>query len=227
MSLVGYKQMFQLKAIPNLLTVLRILLIPLFVVTMADPSLTMRYVAVSLFVVAALTDLADGIIARRFSAVSDLGKLLDPLADKILVMAALVTLCSQRTEITGDSIVPGWLVVLILGREIWITGLRSVAASQGIIVAASEYGKLKTAFQIIAIGFLILGHLEFSLWGVIVTARTVGLNLLFVSLFFSYSSGVEYTFQVFSLVTKQAAGTVSQQPVEVDQKDLDNHTSAS
>jgi CDP-diacylglycerol---glycerol-3-phosphate 3-phosphatidyltransferase len=198
-------KMFDIRLLPNALTLLRITTIPLFVVIMVESSLAARYMAASLFILAALTDFLDGIIARRYGVVSDLGKLLDTLADKILVMAALVMLCSQRVDITGDSIIPGWMVVLVLTREVWVTGLRGIASVHGVVVAAGDLGKLKTAMQMIAIVFLILSHIEFVVFGVSLTARILGLNLLFVSLFFSYLSGVEYTISVCSVLTKEAA----------------------
>src|SRR5262245_55607250 len=123
--------------IPNILTFLRLALIPLFVVLMIDPNPELTHAATLVFIIAAFTDYLDGVLARKFSAVSEFGKLADPLADKILVMAALVMLVAQRSDVYGEPWVPGWMVVLILAREIWVTGLRAVAASRGVIVAAS------------------------------------------------------------------------------------------
>jgi CDP-diacylglycerol--glycerol-3-phosphate 3-phosphatidyltransferase len=185
-----------IKSIPNYLTYLRILLIPGFIVLMHDPSAWMIKCALAVFVVAALTDLFDGFIARRFKAVSDLGKLLDPLADKILVMTALVMLTALRSDISGDAWVPGWLVVLVLAREIWVTGIRGVAAAQGIIVQARESGKVKSFLQMISIIFLLLHDQIIPLGRVQLPAQFIGLNLLFISLGFSYWSAYEYTTQI-------------------------------
>src|SRR5262249_9731081 len=110
--------------LPNYLTFFRLALVPVFVVLMLEPSEYMVFLAIIVFVVAAITDYVDGIIARSFGAVSDFGKLLDPLVDKILVMAALVMLVAQRSDVDGTPWVPGWMVVLVMARELWVTGLR-------------------------------------------------------------------------------------------------------
>src|SRR5262245_57339044 len=133
--------------LPNWLTFLRLGLIPVFVFLMVEPSRWMVDLAMIVFIVAAFTDYIDGIIARRYGAVSDFGKLLDPLADKILVMAALVMLASQRSDTYGEPWVPGWMVVMVLAREIWVTGLRAVASARGVVVAASTTGKFKSGLQ--------------------------------------------------------------------------------
>lgn len=187
-----------IKKVPNWLTLLRLFLIPFFVVLMIDPTRSMVYVATAIFAVAALTDLIDGMIARRYGAVSDLGKLLDPLADKILVMAALVMLVAQRSDLSGDPWVPGWMVVVVLAREIWVTGLRGMAAARGIVVAASDRGKVKSLLQMVAIVFLLLHDEEFLIFKVAFTAKGIGLNFLLVSLLFSVWGAVEYTTLVLS-----------------------------
>ena len=145
-----------IKFVPNGLTILRLMLIPVFVVLMREPTQSMVYWATGLFIFASFTDFIDGYIARKFGAVSDLGKLLDPLADKILVMAALVMLVAQKTDEFGEPWVQGWMVVFILAREIWVTGLRAVAAKDGVVVAASNAGKIKSALQMFAIVLLLL-----------------------------------------------------------------------
>lgn len=185
-----------MQSIPNWLTYLRLALIPLFVVLLVDPSPFMVHLAAAIFVVAALTDYVDGYIARRFGAVSDFGKLLDPLADKILVMAALVMLVAQRSDTYGEPWVSGWIVVLVLAREIWVTGLRGVAASRGKIVPAGGSGKLKSALQMVAILCLLLHDKRFPVVPFDVSFQIVGLNLLLVSLAFSYWGAVEYTYLV-------------------------------
>jgi CDP-diacylglycerol---glycerol-3-phosphate 3-phosphatidyltransferase len=187
-----------LQRLPNWLTFLRLFLIPLFVFLMHDPSPSMELASACVFVVAALTDVFDGMIARRFSAVSDLGKLLDPLADKILVMSALVMLVAQRSDISGRPWIPGWWVVLILAREIWVTGLRGVAASRGIVVAANDTGKVKSVFQMVAIVFLLLRGMEIRVFGFVFTGQAIGLNLLLISLFFAIWGAAEYTALVLS-----------------------------
>ena len=185
--------------IPNIITYIRLGLIPIFVCLLIEPSETMRYLAIGIFIIAALTDSIDGYVARKWNAVSDLGKLLDPLADKILVMAALVTLVALRSDNYGEPWVPGWMVILVLARETWVTGLRGVAASRGVIVPASVSGKIKSFFQMIAIIFLLLHDLSFEFGGFHITCQLVGINLLLVSIFISYSGALEYTITVFRI----------------------------
>jgi CDP-diacylglycerol--glycerol-3-phosphate 3-phosphatidyltransferase len=142
-----------------------------------------------LFAVAAMTDMLDGYLARRLNAVSILGKFLDPLADKLIVMAALVWLCAMGR-------VPAWAVVLLLGREIAITGLRSVAASEGLVISAGSGGKMKTALQMIGIVGLVLGYpYHLSYLGIdlgVVDLARVGRGLVYLSLVFSFASAAEY-----------------------------------
>ena len=189
--------MFSIKSLPNMLTYVRLLLIPIFVYLLMDPSRTMIYAAIGIFVFASLTDYLDGVLARSFNAVSDTGKLLDPVADKILVMAALVMLVSLKTTEVGEPWVPVWMVVLILARETWVTGLRSVAASQGVVMAAGQAGKWKSFLQMVAIVFLLLHQQPLIRVGdSAIAARFVGEALLMISILFSYWSGLDYTWRV-------------------------------
>jgi len=184
--------------IPNWLTVGRLLATPLIVVLLHDPAPWMFTVAVVVFIVAAITDLLDGYIARRWGAVSEFGALIDPLADKLLVMTALVMLVAQRDFSTGESWVPAWMVVVILAREIWITGLRGIAATQGLILAADTLGKWKSLFQMVAIPLLLLPETRISFGSYVADGRAVGLSLLMISIVLSVWSGIEYTLEVFS-----------------------------
>ncbi len=202
------------KRIPNWLTFLRLILIPVFVAVLIEPSRNSLNIAAVLFVLAAFTDYADGYMARRYAAITDFGKLFDPLADKILVMAALVMLVSLRDD-TCSSLVPGWMVVLILAREFWITGLRAFAAKDGTVIAAKSGGKVKSFLQMVSILALLLYDYSFSLFGYRVTWQFVGLNLLVVSLAFSYLSAIDYSIAVLmpqhgSLtdITKRIGSTV-------------------
>jgi CDP-diacylglycerol---glycerol-3-phosphate 3-phosphatidyltransferase len=185
------------KRLPNWLTFLRLVLIPVFVAALIEPSRSSLNVAAVIFVFAAITDYADGALARRYKAVTDFGKLFDPLADKILVMAALVMLVSLRDD-SCDSFVPGWMVVLILARELWITGLRAFAAKDGTVVAAKSGGKVKSFLQMVAILALLLYDYSFSLFGYRITFQFIGLNILVVSLAFSYISAVDYSLAILS-----------------------------
>lgn len=136
--------------LPNILTYLRMLAIPLILFFLVPPvSTTNCNTAFFLYVFASITDYLDGILARRHNQVTSVGKLLDPLADKLLTSAVLIMLIPLEK-------VPAWLVFLIIGREITITGLRSIAASQGLILNASRMGKNKMISQTVALLFLLL-----------------------------------------------------------------------
>lgn len=137
--------------LPNKLTVLRVLLIPFFVLfTLVDlvPGYS-KYIAVLIFIAASLTDLLDGKIARKYNLVTNFGKFMDPLADKLLVCAALICLVSEE-------LLPAWMVIIIISREFIISGFRLVASDNGVVIAASYWGKFKTAFQMIAVVLLIV-----------------------------------------------------------------------
>ncbi len=199
-----------LHRLPNWLTYFRLLLIPVFVLLMIDPTRPMILLATIVFIVAAFTDLTDGYLARRFKAVSDEGKLLDPMADKILVLSALVMLVAQRSEITAEPWVPGWMVVLVLAREIWVTGLRGIAASRGVVMAAAQSGKFKSGFQMTSIVFLLMHDIAVPFTGRSVSCQTVGLNLLFFSIVLSYWGAVEYTAAVLGRPEGQGKAPDSQ-----------------
>lgn len=133
--------------LPNKLTVLRVILIPFFVLALlaAGGNIQMlRYLAAAIFIVASLTDMLDGKIARKYNLVTNFGKFMDPLADKLLVCSALICLVELGQ-------LPAWMVIIIVSREFIISGFRLVAAEQGIVIAASYWGKFKTTFQMIAV----------------------------------------------------------------------------
>ena len=141
--------------LPNALTLSRIFVVPLLVVVLLTPfsedwfGVPRHILGVTLFLAAAFTDYLDGKIARRRGQVSRLGQLLDPIADKLLISAALISLVENR-------LAPGWAVVIIIGRELAVTGLRSIAAADGVVIAASRMGKFKMGAQVLAIALLIL-----------------------------------------------------------------------
>lgn len=139
--------------LPNKLTIFRVLLIPFFVISLYVNVLTgadiWRYIALVIFAVASLTDLADGKIARKYNLVTNFGKFMDPLADKLLVSAALICFIEM-------GLLPAWFVLIIISREFIISGFRLVAADDGIVIAASMWGKVKTTFQMIMIVLLLL-----------------------------------------------------------------------
>ena len=132
--------------LPNKLTVLRVLMIPFFVLfALVDlvPGCS-HYIAVAIFIIASLTDLLDGKIARKYNLVTDFGKFMDPLADKLLVCSALICLVSMDR-------LPAWMVIVIISREFIISGFRLVASDNGVVIAASYWGKFKTTFQMLMI----------------------------------------------------------------------------
>ena len=135
--------------LPNKLTLFRVCTIPFFVVFMEFDILGdySKFVAVALFIVASITDALDGHIARKYNLVTNFGKFMDPLADKLLVSAALICLSGR---------IPAWIIVVIISRELIISGFRTIAADNGVVIAASYWGKVKTVFQMIMIIWLIL-----------------------------------------------------------------------
>ena len=135
--------------LPNKLTILRVLLIPFFVFFMLVPVVPCsNYIAVAIFIIASLTDLADGKIARKYNLVTNFGKFMDPLADKLLVCSAMICLVA-----TGQ--LAAWMVIVIISREFIISGFRLVASDNGVVIAASYWGKFKTTSQMIMIVLLI------------------------------------------------------------------------
>ena len=175
--------------LPNKLTIARVIAVPFFI---GAYYFSWYLLAFIIFVAASLTDMLDGKIARKYNLVTNFGKLMDPLADKLLVMSALICL----VEI-GD--VAGWMVVVILGREFIITGMRQVAAAQGIVIAAGMTGKIKTVTQMIAIPMMILDNWPFSL---IPSDPPVAMVFMWIALIMTVVSGVEYIIknrQLFSM----------------------------
>lgn len=176
-----------LRHVPNLISILRILLVPVMVLLLLRPSRSGAALAALTFFLACWSDFFDGYLARRYGITSRLGKLLDPLADKLLVMAALVMLAAMpRTPR-----VPAWVVVLIVGRELAVTGLRAMATSEGIVLAAEELGKYKTIFQMLALHGLLL---HYTFFGIDFFAG--GMYFLWPSLVLSLWSGIDYHMRV-------------------------------
>jgi len=170
--------------IPNYLTIARIFFVPLLIAVMVKERVLLHFngmvvtndlVALMIFWVAAATDLLDGYLARRWQQVTTIGTLLDPIADKLLVSAALIALVQER-------VVPAWLVVLLIGREFAVSGLRSIAASEGFTISASELGKTKTVFQVVAISLLMISMRHPRV------AQLADLSLYLVVLFSTWSA---------------------------------------
>ncbi|MDD6306312.1 MAG: CDP-diacylglycerol--glycerol-3-phosphate 3-phosphatidyltransferase [Clostridiales bacterium] len=163
--------------LPNKLTVMRVILIPFFVFFMMAPCFEGygNYIAVAIFIVASLTDLLDGKIARKYNLVTNFGKFMDPLADKLLVCSAMICLIE-----TGQ--LAAWIVIIIIAREFIISGFRLVASDNGVVIAASYWGKFKTTFQMLMVIVLILNiqNTFFQILGVVLTY--IALILTVVSL---------------------------------------------
>lgn len=160
--------------LPNKLTILRVILIPFFVFFMLVPVTEYdNYIAVAIFIVASLTDLADGKIARKYNLVTNFGKFMDPLADKLLVCSALICLVDMKK-------LASWIAIIIIAREFIISGFRLIAAEQQIVIAASYWGKFKTTFQMLMIIVLILDiqNTAFVVIGVILTYVSLALTVI-------------------------------------------------
>lgn len=176
--------------LPNKLTILRVIMIPFFVVALlisGGENQTLRYIAAAIFVVASFTDMLDGKIARKYNLVTNFGKFMDPLADKLLVSAAMICLVA-----TGD--LPSWIVIIIISREFIISGFRLIASDNGIVIAASYWGKFKTVSQMVMIVVLIA---DFG--GVF---DIVGQALVWIALILTVVSLVDYIAKNKEILTK-------------------------
>jgi CDP-diacylglycerol--glycerol-3-phosphate 3-phosphatidyltransferase len=184
--------------LPNLVTMGRVVLIP-FVLLFIDNYNPLRtFIASLLWLVAAAGDFLDGYLARSRGQVSMLGKFLDPLADKLTVNAVLIFMVALGR-------VQAWLVVVIIGRDLAVNGLRSIASAQGLVIAASPGGKIKTALQLVAI-MLLLIHFEYPALGVgqTVNYQTAGWWLLILSTVVSLYSGAQYMRHFLAAALKQS-----------------------
>lgn len=173
--------------IPNWLTIARIFFVPLLVAVMVQEKITLPWsggeitsdiLALAIFLIAATTDLLDGYLARRWKQVTTIGTLLDPIADKLLVSAALISLVQV-------GVIRGWLVVLLVGREFAVSGLRAIAAAEGYTISANELGKTKTFFQVVSVSLLMVSihHPAMVYWADM---------SLYVVVFFSLASALSY-----------------------------------
>ena len=186
--------------LPNLLTLARVAAIPVVMVLMLSDSRSSGMWAAFIFTIAAITDFVDGWLARKWQVVTVLGKFLDPLADKLIVMAALIMLIPLDR-------VPAWAVFMILAREMIVTGLRSIASSEGIVIDASELGKYKTIYQMVAIPGLML-HYDFYWffgleWSVFhVNAHNFGIFFFYIALVLTMWSGIDYLHKFFRVFAR-------------------------
>jgi len=174
--------------LPNGLTLLRILLIPFILLFLSFEGKLFSFIAALCFSLAALTDLLDGFYARKWKQKSVLGTLMDPVADKLLIILSLIGLVNLER-------VPFWIVEIIVGREIAVTGLRSVAAAKNIILPASRIAKYKTTYQIVAIIGLMIHYQYFC-----INFHKVGIFFLWIALFLTIYSGYNYFRKIFKQV---------------------------
>ena len=176
--------------LPNKLTLLRVLLIPFFVAFLLVPGIPYgNYIAVAIFIIASLTDLLDGKIARKYNLVTNFGKFMDPLADKLLVCAALICLVASEQ-------LAAWIVIIIISREFIISGFRLIAADNDIVIAASYWGKFKTTFQMVMIIVLLL-DLPYALWDIL------GIVLTYISLALTIISLIDYLYKNKDVLKEQ------------------------
>lgn len=175
--------------LPNKLTIARMAMVPLFMVALLINTPESRVVSAVIFALASLTDMLDGQIARKYNMITNFGKLMDPLADKVLTAAAMICLVEL-----GD--LAAWIAVVIIFREYLITGLRSVAANDNIVVAANIWGKVKTVCQMIALFLLMLKPQVVALCGV-----DLGLWFMYIAVALTIYSGADYVLKLNKQIT--------------------------
>lgn len=177
--------------LPNKLTMMRVLLIPFFVFFLLVPAFadSGKYIATIIFIIASLTDLLDGKIARKYNLVTNFGKFMDPLADKLLVCSALICLVDMKK-------LASWIVIVIIAREFIISGFRLIAAEHQIVIAASYWGKFKTTFQMLMIIVLILDFQNQAF-------QAAGVILTYVSLALTVISLVDYLYKNIDVIREQ------------------------
>ena len=189
-----------LRNLPNTLTGIRVLLVPFFVFLMINPTPVTILAAMVIFVVASITDWLDGYLARVYNSESAWGKLMDPLADKVLVMAALVMLASTFPQPK----IPAWIVVALLAREMIVNGLRSMAALLGVVISATNLAKHKTAWTMIAIIFLLIDE-PYEVFGCLVDFHYCGVIFLYIALILSLYTGFDYAVKLQEIFRQSEA----------------------
>jgi CDP-diacylglycerol--glycerol-3-phosphate 3-phosphatidyltransferase len=196
----------ELTDLPNLITLGRVAMIPLILIFVDDFSPALSALSAALFAIASVTDALDGYLARRLGLVTVVGTFLDPLADKLIVLSTLVTLVARDRA-------PAWLVIVLMSRELAVTGLRAIASQRGFVIAAGAGGKAKTALQLVGILFLLI-HFRYPLIGLDyrLDFHQVGTVVLYVSLILSVTSAVEY-FSFFAAAAQQQADELAAQGI--------------
>lgn len=177
--------------LPNKLTIFRVILIPFFVAVLLlyPDNSTMRLVADAIFIVASLTDMLDGKIARKYNLVTNFGKFMDPLADKLLVCSAMICLVALNQ-------IPAWIVIIIIAREFIISGFRLVAADNNVVIAANYWGKFKTVFQMLMI-IVMVANFAFPFWNIL------GFVLMWIALALTVISLVVYIYDNRAVLKEQ------------------------
>ena len=173
------------KNVPNILTIARIILVPFVILFYYLQIPYWNIYAGIIFIVASLTDMLDGMIARKYDLVSNFGKLMDPMADKVLFMAALI-ICLDWGQLGSLGVL---VVIILLAREFLISGFRLIAASEGVVIAAGKTGKMKTVFQLVGISLILLGNPIFAIWNI-----PMGQILVYISTLLSIWSCYEYIY---------------------------------
>jgi len=184
--------------LPNKLTILRMILIPVFIIFLIKEY---YYISGILFVAASITDALDGYLARKYHLITDFGKIIDPLADKLLITSALICLVQLGS-------IAGWLAIVILARELVVTSLRSIAATKGIIIAAERSGKIKTVMQMLALSVILLRNWPFSIF----TDLPIGDYLLWLAVGMTLYSGIEYILKNKTLL-QQKSSSMKNSPI--------------
>jgi CDP-diacylglycerol--glycerol-3-phosphate 3-phosphatidyltransferase len=194
----------QALSLPNLITYGRIAAIPAVLATMQSDSRRNAFVAAMIFAAASATDALDGYLARRFNMTSVLGKLLDPLADKLIVLGTLIMLLHLGR-------VSAWVVFIILARDIIINGLRTIAIGEGLVIAARDLGKQKTAFQMVGV-WMLLVHYTYTLPPLSepVDFHRIGTVLLYISVFFSVTSAIDYFYGFYKTIVRRSRSETPQ-----------------
>lgn len=176
--------------LPNMITLLRVGIIPVLFFLLADPGRMWSLIIAILFIIAALTDLLDGYVARKYHITTNMGKFLDPIADKLIVNTAMILMIPIGR-------IPAWIVSIIIIRDFIIDGIRTLATSEGMIIDASKLGKRKTLCQIFAVSALMI-HYPF----IGANAHLVGMTILYIALWLTLHSGIDYFFKFYYYTNK-------------------------
>lgn len=172
--------------LPNMLSLARVAAVPVIIILLIYPGKVLSFIAAIFFLLVCITDWLDGYVARKKGLVTSLGKFLDPLADKLLIMSCFIMLIPAGR-------IPAWVVALIVSREISVTGLRAVASDMGVVIPAGKLGKVKTVFQIISVASLVVHYPYYGL-----DFHTVGILTLIPAFILTMWSGVEYFYKFFT-----------------------------